>query len=313
MSQLALSIEMNTIANRTRRFIGGSVLIHVALLLLMILHRTVYSEPEGLTEITWIEPPKETVLEETAPPVAREDKQAERIQEVVEKPAQQEAPKQRKRELNRSVTASTPQTKAVVTDVLTDRLNKMQNDRARNQTRMASIVQPPAVGAPTLAGVTTEKPRASTPSELKRDDTPKRGPVELKRVPTKPSVQQAAVLPEMPEVRQSPTASVGSSDARRNVAGAQLEGPVADRKLLSMTRPVYPEWAKRDGVEGSVTLRFFVLPDGSVKQNILVERASGFSDFDKNAVAALAEWRFEALPGSGEQWGAITFHFRLTN
>ena len=49
--------------------------------------------------------------------------------------------------------------------------------------------------------------------------------------------------------------------------------------------PDYPEWAKRDGTEGSVTLYFFVMPDGRVKENVLVERTSGFSDFDDRAVA----------------------------
>jgi TonB family protein len=76
---------------------------------------------------------------------------------------------------------------------------------------------------------------------------------------------------------------------------------------------VYPEWAKEEAVEASVTLYFVVRPDGGVKENILVQKTAGFEDFDESARAALRAWRFEPLRAGrvGEQWGTITFHFRL--
>jgi TonB family protein len=103
------------------------------------------------------------------------------------------------------------------------------------------------------------------------------------------------------------------SGASRNLAGANLVGPVADRQVLHYKVPDYPEWAKRDGTEGSVTLYFFVMPDGRVKENVLVERTSGFSDFDDRAVAALLQWKFVALSLSNEQWGRITFDYKLSD
>ena len=62
-----------------------------------------------------------------------------------------------------------------------------------------------------------------------------------------------------------------------------------------------------------MTLYFVVRPDGTVKENILVQKTAGFGDFDDNARAALRAWRFEPLKNgrTGEQWGTITFHFRL--
>jgi TonB family protein len=44
-----------------------------------------------------------------------------------------------------------------------------------------------------------------------------------------------------------------------------------------------------------------------------VQKTAGFGDFDDSARAALAAWKFEPLRGgrTGEQWGTITFHFRL--
>jgi len=105
----------------------------------------------------------------------------------------------------------------------------------------------------------------------------------------------------------------GDASARRTLAGSELAGPIADRAVLRHATPIYPEWAKRDGVEAQVTLYFIVRADGSVKENILVQKTAGFGDFDDSARAALAAWRFEPLRGgrTGEQWGTITFHFRL--
>jgi len=103
------------------------------------------------------------------------------------------------------------------------------------------------------------------------------------------------------------------STARRTVAGASITGPIADRPVLTYSVPAYPEWAKHDAVEGAVTLYFVVRPDGAVKENILVQKTAGFEDFDENARAALRAWRFKPLATgqSGEQWGTITFRYRL--
>jgi len=108
-------------------------------------------------------------------------------------------------------------------------------------------------------------------------------------------------------------AEVGDATARRTVAGASLAGPIADRPVLQAAVPDYPEWAKREAVEGSVTLYFVVRPDGGVKENVVIQKTAGFGDFDENARLAIRAWRFEPLRGgrTGEQWGTITFHYRL--
>ena len=85
--------------------------------------------------------------------------------------------------------------------------------------------------------------------------------------------------------------------------------------MLAAVKPEYPEWAKADAVEGSVRLYFVVLPDGRVKENVLVQKTTGFEDFDDNAVAALRSWRFAPLGAgrTGDQWGTITFRFRIVD
>lgn len=128
---------------------------------------------------------------------------------------------------------------------------------------------------------------------------------------TSPAVV-ATGLPAEPSAAGAP-ARGSESTTRRDLAGATLMGPVADRRVVQSITPIYPEWAKRDAVEGSVTLYFVVRPDGSIKENVLVQKTAGFEDFDDNARGALKAWRFEPLRGgrTGEQWGTITFHFRL--
>jgi TonB family protein len=125
----------------------------------------------------------------------------------------------------------------------------------------------------------------------------------------------AIVATGLPGGEQAGTAPArgGETTARRVAAGAMLAGPIADRPVVAYTRPLYPEWAKRDAVEGSVTLYFIVRPDGGIRENILVQKTAGFEEFDENARTALRAWRFAALRGgrTGEQWGTITFHFRL--
>ena len=80
---------------------------------------------------------------------------------------------------------------------------------------------------------------------------------------------------------------------RRTLSGAALAGPAADRPVRKYIMPEYPEWAKREGVEGSVTLGFVVMPDGRVKRNVMVHRTSGYEDFDRRAQEAIRLWRFE--------------------
>jgi len=121
-----------------------------------------------------------------------------------------------------------------------------------------------------------------------------------------------ATLPAAKSGASAP-AQVGDATARRTIAGASVAGPIADRAVLQTVVPEYPEWAKKEAVEGSVTLYFVVRSDGTVKENVVIQKTAGFGDFDENARTALRGWLFEPLRGgrTGEQWGTITFHFRL--
>jgi TonB family protein len=318
MRSEAVEHEFERITVRTRRWVGGSTIVHLLLLLLLAYHQNEATATTGITEITWVEnvpPPPTAPPEITAPPMAREEIKRSPIQRVLSKIRRSEPTKQFKRELKRSTLEPTPQSPKAVEDVLTRKLDTSNVQKGAASTSMSSMLPPPKIGKPTPAAVPDAPKQASPRSDLTRDTKPVRGtPTELNRVQTptkKPSA--IATVPTTPTTSRKATPETAPSDAVRYLAGAKLAGQVADRELVSYEKPVYPEWAKTDGVEGSVTLRFYVLSDGRVKDNIFVEKTSGFSDFDGNAVAALRTWRFEALPGASEQWGVITFHFRLSD
>lgn len=314
MSEKFLTLEFGAIQRNTRRSVVISAAVHAALFLLLIFSHRAASESAGLTEIMWVDAAALAAVE-AAPPVAREETKSALVEEVKVQAARKTETAQRfERTLERAEVAPRPQSRAVA-DILSEKIDAMERDGAADRTRIASLVPPPRVGVPSLAGAAKPDARPSgSPSTLARGATPSAGPpAALQRNERPAGAPVAAVAVVTPPAGKAGPSAPATSTATRNLAGAQLVGPVADRPLISYEVPRYPDWAKRDGVEGSVTLHFFVLPDGRVKENILVERTSGFSDFDTGAVEALRQWKFQSLPGSGEQWGRITFNYRLSD
>lgn len=94
----------------------------------------------------------------------------------------------------------------------------------------------------------------------------------------------------------------------------ELSGPLSNRRIIHQVIPPYPEWAKKKGIIARVSLYFFVLHTGQVKNNIVIQRTSGYPKLDKTAMEALIKWKFAPLPKSQygkEQWGVITFKFKI--
>jgi TonB family protein len=167
---------------------------------------------------------------------------------------------------------------------------------------------------PSLAAVTDRNDARAGTTTLDRGETASSRPAELSRSVKRPS-SSAVRLGTVPEKAvTAATVAKADSTARRVIDGMSLVGPVADRMLISYGRPQYPDWAKREGIEGAVDLYFIVLPGGNVKENVLIQKTSGCADFDRNAIDALLAWKFEPLGRgrTGEQWGAITFEYRLS-
>jgi TonB family protein len=301
---------------RTREAITVSTVVHLLIFLWLALNRAGAGELAGLTEITFVEETDPNGLPDAAPPMARKTESSAPVQQVSTRAAREDKEAEHfTRALERGDNAPRPQSTRAVTDILNERLDAIDKNGS-STTRIASLVPAPNVGIPAPAGLPGpgDTPNG-VPSTLTRSSGPGSGggtaPVALTRRVSQPAPRpvMAAAMVDEPVAKPATATHSGGS---RNLAGANLVGPVADRAVTHYKVPDYPDWAKRDGTEGSVTLYFFVLPDGRVKENVLVEQTSGFSDFDDRAVAALLQWKFVSLPLSNEQWGRITFNYRLS-
>jgi TonB family protein len=310
MSAAVMTVEMATISSQTRKMFVVSLVLHAILIAFLCLYRQIQPGPVTLTEITMIEPGEEPAAPPSPPPPALRAPE----RGLTPKPAP--TPEHFVRPLQRAAVEPDPQSR-IAEDRLAERLSSLQQSAASRSATAAPLAvgtSPSLAGAPATIG--TGAPSGASVG-LVREGT-SAGPVvplEMKRSGT----SAAAVVPAgLPQTDVRPAAAHKAAEgaaARRTLAGATLLGPVADRKLLSFVQPAYPEWAKKEGVEAIVRLYFVVLEDGSLKESIVIQKTSGYQDFDANAVDALRKWRFEALPrgSAGEQWGEITFRYRLSD
>jgi TonB family protein len=99
----------------------------------------------------------------------------------------------------------------------------------------------------------------------------------------------------------------GIAQAEKDLTAAReanaLATNIVSANSLKRTRtvqPVYPESARKRGVEGWVELAFTVMPNGTV-DDVEVRNASPANVFDDAAVRAIRGWRFEPVERNGER------------
>jgi len=217
------------------------------------------------------------------------------------------------RALPRAENAPAPQVADIATDRIASRLAALTRESPSPSAGIATTA-PPSIWGSAPATVAGPGGSGTSPVTLHRGGSGTGPALELSRGSghgLAPALANAA--PPIDRSAAAQPARGGETTARRTLAGATLMGPIADRPVLSYATPTYPEWAKHEAVEGSVTLYFIVRPDGTVRENVLIQKTAGFEDFDDNARVALRAWRFQPLRGgrTGDQWGTITFNFRL--
>jgi len=103
---------------------------------------------------------------------------------------------------------------------------------------------------------------------------------------------------------------LGATSAGPKSSPMELTGEVANRKILTKVKPTYPEKARREGWEGVVVLKFWVTPEGAVK-DIQLLRSSGYPELDNAAKSALSQWKFAAKDVAQDEWGQLTVRFTL--
>jgi TonB family protein len=105
---------------------------------------------------------------------------------------------------------------------------------------------------------------------------------------------------------------VGAPDGDVNI-----EGQLAGRQVIRKVNPIYPDWAKKQGIEGAVKFQLTVLPNGLLKSDeIDPEQTSGYRELDRLVYDALIQWEFAPLPPGvvqENQSGVVTFTFNLKN
>lgn len=294
MDTLTISLEIAAIQEKTRRLALWSFLIHAGAAVLFLVGasqpRQIEKPEFTITEITWFDEIVETEKLEIAP--VQEDSVTELAVET--EPIFPEA--------DNSVA------------LVQQRLDALRADTHSRQqiTQVAGVA---TRSTPKTAALGVFVP--STPAPTRRLDRglPQSAQQAAKLHKKRTSVVAAANQLPGDVVNNAPSQKEKNQQEilKEIQPGISLAGEVSQRQLLSHLVPQYPEWAKREGVEVSVRLYFTVLPGGMVKENILIERTSGYDDFDRRARSALATWQFEQLPPGSlkEQWGRIEFKYRL--
>ena len=311
MSVAALKIDLDRSRRATRRAMFGSFVLHAFLMLWVMTIKGPMSDLPLVTEITLLEPVEIASSLASAPASAPAAPGKKAVSGLA-------AASPEKVQFQRSRTegdvALSPESGTALADRLEARLASMQRSGSTMPSGAATTVNPAALLGSRPATVAGPGGSGSAPLKLSREGAGA-APLDLTRgsaTGSHASLAPAAIAGGAPSAADAP-AQAGDATAQRTIAGANLIGPVADRPVLFHSLPQYPDWAKREAVESSVTLYFVVRPNGSVKENVLIQRTAGYGDFDENARTALRSWRFEPLKGgrTGDQWGTITFHFRL--
>jgi len=128
---------------------------------------------------------------------------------------------------------------------------------------------------------------------------------------TAPAVADAAAKDERPAVAAVPAPTAAPAVA---VAPRQPSSPPDFRAAyLRNPAPAYPTAARRNGEEGTVTLRVLVSTEGAPRE-VMLERSSGSSSLDAAALAVVKTWRFTPARRGGEAqeaWVLVPIVFRL--
>jgi protein TonB len=109
-------------------------------------------------------------------------------------------------------------------------------------------------------------------------------------VPVEPPAPPAAV-------RADPAA--GTSPAAQAARPAPASPPSFNAAYLRNPPPRYPLIARRNGEQGTVTLRVLVTRDGT-PGTVVLEKTSGSASLDAAALATVKEWRFVPAQQNGQ-------------
>jgi len=152
-------------------------------------------------------------------------------------------------------------------------------ENVRSQVVEASPAQPTESTATPATSLSENIPSGKAAAEVKEKESP---PPALKQpnAPVSPTWSVAVTADPYPSIRIPEDIS-----SQKPSIGRSLQ----IGRAISRVEPVYPEDAKRQGIEGTVKLHVVVGGDGSVES---VELTSGPALLAKAATSAIREWRY---------------------
>lgn len=176
--------------------------------------------------------------------------------------------------------------------------------------------EPLPVAAPEPARVATETSRAAADRKNVRPQKPRsddaRGPAAREPArspaiaPAESIAGDAAPAPAPVEARAAP------SEQKADVPAA-VTPPTHNAAYLRNPPPRYPLVARRNGEQGTVTLRVLVTREG-LPASVSVEKTSGSNHLDSAALETVKTWRFiPARQGAQpvEAWVLVPIVFKL--
>ncbi len=113
-----------------------------------------------------------------------------------------------------------------------------------------------------------------------------------------PSVAAAA------KGKQSATGAGGGKGQGANISFGGVDGVYSLKdvdgrpKSLKSVRPIYPEYAKKMRIEGTVTVSFILDEKGNIK-NIKIIKAKPENIFENSAITAVKNWKFSPAMKDG--------------
>jgi len=162
-----------------------------------------------------------------------------------------------------------------------------------------------------------ERPQPPEPVEEPRLDTPtpQQAPqLQLQiEVPQLQSSMSLSVAPTQSNLRPAPAASAPAPTSAPAPAAAPPPGTAEEVTPLVDVPPNYPRRALSAGIEGEVTLRFTITPDGKV-ENLRVTASEPPGVFEREARRAASRWRFAPRRENGNavaREATKTLYFRL--
>ena len=183
------------------------------------------------------------------------------------------------------------------------------------------LVAPP-LPSPPAREVTAPEPPAQAPPSPPQTAVAVESlkPSEPDRSGTPPSIGAGEKTPTDTQPSRVAQERAGEGAGRSAVASRTPDsapgGPIvraARPKGGYQVRPVYPESARRAGIQGTTLLRIHIEVDGHVS-DVSVQRSAGHQSLDEAAADAVRRWRFEpALNSAGpvSMWAVVPVEFRI--